>query len=401
MIRKFLPSELLDRPLIADQKLQKASQQHLFYEFFAGGGMARAGLGTNWECVFANEIDEKKAESYRANWGKQDLRVKDVNHVTLSDLPAEADLSWASFPCQDLSLAGNGKGLSAERSGTFWPFWNLMRGLVKERRGPKLIVIENVFGALTSHDGRDFAAISSALSGSDYSFGAVVIDAVHFIPQSRPRLFIIGVRKDLKIPSALKAKEPDSMWHPKAVLTAFNILSKTAQRKWIWWNIPAPFARTSSLSDLIEDEPTGTSWHSARETKHLLSLMSPLNKKKVEKAKASGELAIGTLYKRTRKGQQRAEVRFDDVSGCLRTPAGGSSRQIILVVDKGKVRSRLLSTREAARLMGLDDDYKLPDNYNAAYHLAGDGVVVPVVQHIARHVLEPILETISNNNLES
>ena len=78
------------------------------------------------------------------------------------------------------------------------------------------------------------------------------------------------------------------------------------------------------------------------------------------------------------------------MAGCLRTPAGGSSRQLILVVEPGRVRSRLLSSREAARLMGLPEDYPLPQRYNAAYHLAGDGVAVPVVRHLARFVLEPL-----------
>lgn len=100
---------------------------------------------------------------------------------------------------------------------------------------------------------------------------------------------------------------------------------------------------------------------------------------------------VGGVYRRTRDGQQRAEVRFDDVAGCLRTPVGGSSRQTVFVITRGKVRSRLLSPREAARLMGLDDDYILPRNYNQAYHLAGDGVAVPVVRHIASELLEPIL----------
>jgi DNA (cytosine-5)-methyltransferase 1 len=89
---------------------------------------------------------------------------------------------------------------------------------------------------------------------------------------------------------------------------------------------------------------------------------------------------------------QRAEVRFDDVAGCLRTPAGGSSRQLILVVEGPSVRARLISSRETARLMGLPDDYKLPGTYNEAYHLTGDGVVVPVVRHLATHIFEPILK---------
>ena len=105
---------------------------------------------------------------------------------------------------------------------------------------------------------------------------------------------------------------------------------------------------------------------------------------------------VGAVYRRTRPGEngikrQRAEVRFDDVAGCLRTPAGGSSRQIILVIEGKRIRSRLLSPREAARLIGLDDDYGLPERYNHAYHVCGDGVCVAVVRHIAQHVLEPAL----------
>jgi DNA (cytosine-5)-methyltransferase 1 len=75
----------------------------------------------------------------------------------------------------------------------------------------------------------------------------------------------------------------------------------------------------------------------------------------------------------------------------LRTPAGGSSRQAIVVVEGKSIRSRLLSPREAARLMGLDDSYILPDRYNDAYHVAGDGVCVPVVRYIAEQLLEPVL----------
>ena len=78
-----------------------------FLEFFAGGGMARTGLGKDWRCLFANDFDEKKVSAYKANWGADEITRCDVASLALSDLPAEAvDLIWASFPCQDLSLAG-------------------------------------------------------------------------------------------------------------------------------------------------------------------------------------------------------------------------------------------------------------------------------------------------------
>jgi len=122
-----------------------------YYEFFAGGGMARAGLGKEWTCLFANDIDVKKGASYAANWGNEYLKIGDVSALTTKDLPGAANLAWASFPCQDLSLAGAGAGLDGERSGTFWPFWRLVQRLGKEGRAPSIVVLENVCGALASH----------------------------------------------------------------------------------------------------------------------------------------------------------------------------------------------------------------------------------------------------------
>lgn len=165
--------------------------------------MARAGLGEGWRCLFANDFDKTKALSYAANWGADHLSIKNVARVRVQDLPGEADLAWASFPCQDLSLAGDGAGLKGDRSGSFWPFWRLVEKLVKEDRPPAIVVLENVCGALTSHGGADFAAICSALTKSGYSFGAMVLDAVHFVPQSRPRPFIVAMRRELSLSGAL------------------------------------------------------------------------------------------------------------------------------------------------------------------------------------------------------
>jgi hypothetical protein len=105
-----------------------------FYEFFAGGGMARAGLSGHWKCLFANDFDFKKSATYEENWGKKSILTKDVAKVQANEIPGHAGLAWASFPCQDLSLAGMGAGLRGNRSGTFWPFWNLMTGLIDKGR---------------------------------------------------------------------------------------------------------------------------------------------------------------------------------------------------------------------------------------------------------------------------
>jgi len=358
--------------------------------------MARAGLGPSWTCLLSNDIDEKKGAAYQQNWGSKELKIEDVARLSTHNLPGTADLAWASFPCQDLSLAGNGAGLKGARSGTFWLFWSLMKDLAQQGRAPALIVLENVCGAITSHDGKDFAALTSALADESYHFGALVIDAVHFVPQSRPRLFIVAVKDDIAIPSGLVRKTADPLWATATLVQAQKDLDKELRDRWVWWNLPAPATRTVAFSDLIEDEPEGVCWHTKAETKKLLDMMSPLNRKKVLGARKAGKRMVGTIYKRTRPDEtgrrvQRAEIRFDDIAGCLRTPVGGSSRQVLMFVEGDQVRSRLLSPREAARLMGLSDSYKLPKNYNEAYHLAGDGLVVPAVRHLAKHILEPAL----------
>jgi DNA (cytosine-5)-methyltransferase 1 len=373
-----------------------AAQVPDFYEFFAGGGMVRAGLSSGWDCLFANDFDHKKSKVYRRNWRDSVLRTADIRTLSLQDIPNRADLAWASFPCQDLSLAGGGAGLKGDRSGTFWPFWSLMKKLIADDRAPRIIALENVCGTLTSHDGKDFAAICATFDEVNYSFGAVVIDAALFVPQSRPRLFIIGVRNDVTIPAALRLEKPSPLWHSRGLLTAYEKTATKFLHTWIWWALPSPPRRNQSFSDLIIDGPSDVNWHTPAETRALLQKMSDVNLAKVEAAKKARRRIVGTIYKRTRHDEngfkvQRAEVRFDDVAGCLRTPAGGSSRQLILVVEGQKVRSRLVSGRETARLMGLDDEYKLPENYNEAYHLTGDGVVVPVVRHLAEHIFEPIL----------
>lgn len=377
-----------------------AEQGPTFYEFFAGGGMARAGLGHAWRCVYANDYSATKAASYIANWGGQDFHLGDIAKVDHEALPGRASLAWASFPCQDLSLAGAYAGLGegdvpvATRSGTFWHFWSIMRALGRCGRPPRTIVLENVYGTLTSRAGADFVAICNALCEGGYRFGAVVVDASHFVPQSRPRVFFVAVHGSQSIPPELVCSGANE-WHPLALQKAQSMLRGKARDSWVWWNLPKPPTRRIQLIDLIEEEPSGVRWHTSEETARLLGMMTDLNRHKVEAVAAREARAVGTVYRRTRPDhagvkRQRAEVRFDGIAGCLRTPGGGSSRQTIMVIEQGTVRSRLLSAREAARLMGLPDSYRLPARYNEAYHLAGDGVCVAAVRFLADELLGPI-----------
>ncbi|HXY59806.1 MAG TPA: DNA cytosine methyltransferase [Methylocystis sp.] len=372
-------------------------RQPTFYEFFAGGGMARAGLGPGWRCLFANDFDRKKAETYRANWGSGELHVGDVREVKTEQLPGQADLVWASFPCQDLSLAGAGAGLAGERSGTFWPFFEIVKRLRAEGRQPPLLALENVCGALTSHGGKDFVAICEALGGEGYRFGALVIDAALFVPQSRPRLFIVAVREDVAVPAGLLGAEASEPFATKGLIAAQARLPQQLRKNWLWWRLPTPPPPNRTFSEIIEDEPQGVVWHTREETQTLIAKMSEVNLAKIADAKKAGRKMVGTAYRRTRynsagEKMQRVEARFDGLSGCLRTPAGGSSRQFVMIVEKNRIRSRLISARETARLMGLDENYHLADNYNEAYHLTGDGVVVPAVQHLSENLFRTIID---------
>jgi DNA (cytosine-5)-methyltransferase 1 len=376
-----------------------------FYEFFAGGGMARAGLGKGWSCRFANDFDRKKGAAYDRNWGLGQIVVGDVREVKAEEIPGRADLAWASFPCQDLSLAGGGAGLKGERSGTFWPFWSLISALEDAGRAPKVVVLENVCGLLSASRADDFVAIANAFSSRGYRFGALVIDAALFVPQSRPRLFLLGVKDGVEVPAELICPSPEGRVHTRQLITAYAGLGGGVAERWLWWKLPVPPERTKKFGDILEVPLPDEAWHSPEETRRLLAMMSMVNIAKVKAAQKSGNRMVGGVYKRTRRTAddakvQRAEIRFDDVSGCLRTPAGGSSRQLIVIVKGECVRSRLITARETARLMGLPDRYILPNRYNEAYHLTGDGVVVPVVRHLARYIIEPIVDAAAGSRTE-
>lgn len=364
-----------------------------YYEFFAGGGMARLGLGARWRCLMANDFCAKKARSYRENFPPAGEFIQgDVAALRTADLPGRATLAWASFPCQDLSLAGLRGGLKGKRSGTFWPFWELMRGLGAEGRGAPLIVLENVVGAVTSNRGADFRALVAALADEGYRVGALTIDAAHFVPQSRPRLFIVAVRREWAIPETLLQEGPAAPWHSAALKAAHGALPRRRKAQWVWWRLPAPEGARGDLTDLIDEDGA---WRGKEETARLLAMMAPAHLEKVRQAQALRRRVVGTVFRRTRtdaegRKVQRAEVRFDQVGGCLRTPAGGSSRQIILEVKGKRVRSRLLSAREAARLMGAPESYRLPERANEAYHLLGDGLAPPVVAHLEQSLLWPL-----------
>ena len=366
-----------------------------YAEFFAGGGMVRAGLGDSWRCVLANDIDPAKCEAYRANWGSDHLIEGDVAQLDPRSLQRSIDLYWASSPCQDFSLAGKGAGLAGGRSGIFSDWMKIFEVARVSGFAPKLVAFENVTGLVSRNKGRDFSEVLCAFIRQGYRIGAVEINAEHFLPQSRPRVFVIAAHNDLTIADHLIRPEPSLPFHSKGIQTFLKSAAPDIKQSWIWWNLALPGKRTTRLADLLDFSPQND-WMTESQMARLLSLMSEVNVRKLKLVQSQRGTHIGTVYKRGRPDsngivRQRAEVRFDGVAGCLRTPAGGSSRQTLLIVGDGQIKGRLLSAREAVRLMGLDDSYQLSNSYNKSYKLAGDGVAVPVVRHLSRFLLQPLI----------
>lgn len=363
------------------------------FEFFAGGGLAGLGLaagGAGFQTAFANDLSPAKAQAFGANHPEVALHEGDVWNLGVDDLPGSPDLCWASSPCQDVSLAGVRGGLEARRSGAFWGFWRLMQALDAQGRGAPIVVVENVVGLLSSGEGRDFAAVCTALVEAGYEVGALEVDACAWLPQSRPRLFIIGMRGV----SGPQGPRPVAPFHSRRLLTAHARLPQAVRARWAWWSLAEPARRNLDLAGVLE--PDGAvNWFDAAETEKLLALTAPLHRRKLDEALASGERQVAAAFRRVRVEDgvkmQRLEVRLDGLAGCLRTPSGGSSRQYVLVCDQGRVRARRMTGREAARLMGVPEDYILPRSENAALTLMGDAVATPVVRALTEQLFLPAL----------
>ena len=362
-------------------------------EFFAGGGLARIGLSEHFDTIWSNDIDPQKASAWIANFGPAGFVLGDVHQLDPATLP-HGDLAWASFPCQDLSLAGARAGLEAHRSSSFYGFSDVIKGLKSLGRAPKILVIENVSGLLTSHKGRDFETLLRALNDLGYQAGALEIDARHFVSQSRPRVFIIACAQNFTIPASLHMRVPAaSPFLSPTLLKAIETLPSDLRANYIWWYLPPPPKTPLTLIDLIDT--TDKNWWPQGKTDALISSLNSRHHAKLVAIQATNTPHVGAIYRRTRtvNGQRRvyAEIRFDGLAGCLRTPSGGSSRQFLLFVQGNQILARALNAREAMRLMGVPDTYVLPKSPSSGLKIAGDGVVVPVVAWLSQHLLSKLV----------
>lgn len=369
---------------------QVRRDQFTALDFFCGSGLVTEGLKPNFRTIWANDVCSKKCDVYAANFGREHLVEQSLLEVKGSRLPP-ADLGWGSFPCQDLSLAGNMEGLSnGSRSGLYWQ-WLRVLDETGEANRPPVLCAENVVGFLVADEGAEFRRAYRALRDRGYLAGALVIDAANFVPQSRPRSFLIAIRDDYAFAQVDASQpEPDPWYHTKSVITAWKAVRDP---DWIWWRLPPLPSRSKNLADIVEyDAPVDP----AGLTEKYLRMLSTLNREKLRTALRSKTRLVGTGYKRSRdedgEKHQRLEIRFDGVAGCLRTPEGGSSRQLLLVVQEGQVKTRLLTVRETARLMGARDSFKIPGGYNDGYRAMGDAVAVPVTRWLSKHLLSRLAQ---------
>lgn len=359
-----------------NQIVDLSSAPWTMHEFFAGSGLVAYGLRGMFSPVWANDISEQKAAVYEANFGSHNFELGDIKNVKGKELPF-AHLSWASFPCQDLSLAGSMGGIHAARSGLVWEW---LRVLDEMPEKPRILLLENVAGLLSTNNGSNYRVLHMALVDRGYDCGAIMLNASHFVPQSRPRVFIIAVRKGSFIPKELLGDGPCWLHNKAAIDLGYTLPG------WIWWKTEKPPKRQTSLQDIVE---AGISF----DKDNALKLVPKRHQVILDRH----DTVYATGYRRTRSGEQQLELRFDGVAGCLRTPEGGSSKQYLVVKKNGETHARLLTVRETARLMGAPDSFILPGSYNDGYKAMGDAVAMPVAKFIGERFLIKIAEAVYND----
>lgn len=377
--------------------MKRENNDNSVAEFFAGIGLMRAGLEqAGWQIEFANDIEPNKKKIYTNHFqdSTDHFCLNDIHQLSAEAIPT-VSLATASFPCTDLSLAGPRTGLDGEQSSAFWGFMNILKGM-KDRK-PPLILLENVTGFLTSHEGQDFFNALSALNKLGYAVDAFIINAAHFVPQSRVRLFVVGKALN-RIRRGRRNRNIEESELRPAKLVEF--IANNPSIKWDLNNSlpPLPILE-SDLESIIEQIPKSSKdWWVQSRVDYLLNQTFERHLSKVLDLREADKYSYLTAFRRVRNKKSMAEIRFDGIAGCLRTPKGGSAKQILLEVGKGEINVRLISPTECARLMGIGD-YKISGSANDALFGFGDAVCVPVVKWIAENYLNPELQNLVPQSL--
>lgn len=353
-------------------------------EFFAGMGLVRVALAqAGLDVVWANDVSAVKRDLYAANFSDGEFLLEDIREVRGDDLP-DCDLATASFPCVDLSLAGRREGLAGAQSGLFWEFARCLDEMADRR--PKAVLLENVPSFLTSNEGRDFVVAVAELNRLGYSCDAFVIDARRFVPQSRPRLFVVGTEGDGSSGGA--DFDGPSETRPLAL---HRMRSSHPSLDLVFREMPPLPSTEASLRDVVEHLSSDDSrwWDDAR-LERFTREMSDLHAQRLSALVGGEGPTWATAYRRTRHGRPVWEVRADAISGCLRTARGGSSKQAVIEAGNGRLRVRWMTPREYARLQGVPDTFDLGAvTPNQALFGLGDAVCVPAVTWVVSRLVVP------------
>lgn len=361
-----------------------------FAEFFAGIGLMRLGLERcGWSCKYANDIDEKKYEMYRTHYRSADhFHIDDIHRLSAGDVP-RVTLATASFPCNDLSIAGSRCGLKGKQSSAYWGFTRILAEM-KERK-PTLVLLENVAGFLSSNEGGDFKDAIAALNDLGYYTDAFIIDAVHFVPQSRKRLFVVGMLEDGNDDCRFDTNSSILPLNSVRNNQLLRFIVENPDLKWSLRRLPELPQSRLKLDDVLEDIPHESDvWWNRNRAEYLFNQMSEKHKNTAHEMISRDSWSYGTVFRRIRNKKSMAELRTDGIAGCLRTPRGGSARQILFKAGYGEYHVRLLTPRECARLMGADD-FNMDTGTTQALFGLGDAVCVPVIEWIARNYLQPVI----------
>lgn len=324
-----------------------------FIDLFCGiGGFHYAFEGAGAKCIWASDWDTNARTTYEANhslkpWGDiTKARYVDPKHPPENLEPDQIpphDILCAGFPCQPFSLAGVSKKLSLGRKHGFddEKQGNLFFHLAKiiEHYQPKAFVLENVKN-LRSHDkGRTFLVIYNTLRELGYHLHTQVIDAQHYVPQHRERIFIVG----FKDPLPFEFPTPG---------TGKGLRSKSKP----------------VLGDILDPNPDAK----YTLTDKLWNYLQNYAKKHQAAGNGFGCEVVGP----------------DDVSRTLsaRYYKDGSE---ILIRQKGK-NPRRLTPDECRQLMGYPKGFKPYRSDGPAYKQFGNSVVVPVVASVAESVLKTL-----------
>ena len=371
-----LPNGLTDLPLT-------------FVEYFAGIGLFRMGLeAAGWQVVYANDWSAEREQMYRGFFGESYL-VQDIFSLVAEEIP-QATVATCSFPCVDLSLAGKRAGINGRHSGAFWGFHEILKQQGEE--APPIVLLENVSGWLYSNGGNDFRVTAKSLSELGYACDVFMLNARSFVPQSRPRLFMIGVRSAEVDDSPYFTSRSKRLMPPRLKM----LMLENEDIQWARLDIPEPppYLRegfTDSMAErLAQEDPR---WWPQDKVKKHLAMMPSSHLEMVKQLACRKEENFRTFFRRRRAEGQRAEVRSDDIAGCLRTAVGGSGKQFLVAAGNGEIRMRTLTDREYARLQGVPDSFPIvAKTERQSLSAFGDAVCVPVVTWIATQVLRPLIQ---------